>query len=516
MLGWNLQNTRRVCIAFVALMASGTACGAGDADLAYRWFSLPIEVSGLPAGAEFVPVSCPIDFSAMLARLKVPGAVDERSLRLDRLPPGGDAVEQAVQFSPSAQPRAQQRRFLPGTAPGVSYITEYPAGQTPEVPKVTGTLSWIARADADGKQRYRLRFGVLRSGRLIQVPFPPQNLRAFDGRGRAVPVHYFPRMQLRPQWPLEGVVHIWDSNELVTSYHVGPTLKQAGSPDLAIRRPFLYPVNGPDGIPLTELGKPHDPTGSHAHHCSLWIAHASVAGEDFWSEHGGIIAHVQLELMEDGPVFCRLIQTTRWMAKGVDLLHGRRCLTVYRTAGSFRLMDLTLELTPAGSQAVELGKTSFGFLAVRVAQSMTPFDGGGEILNARGDRNEQAAHLKRAAWLDQSGPIAPGAWGPDPQAGTPPRKKLSEIPPAKWGGIAVFDHPDNVNHPTTWHCRNDGWAGAAFNADRAYTIPAGGKLRLRYRIQLHRHNATEGAVARRYQEYSARPIIRLGQPVQES
>jgi hypothetical protein len=81
MLGWNLQNTRRVCIAFVALMASGTACGAGDADLAYRWFSLPIEVSGLPAGAEFVPVSCPIDFSAMLARLKVPGAVDERSSR---------------------------------------------------------------------------------------------------------------------------------------------------------------------------------------------------------------------------------------------------------------------------------------------------------------------------------------------------------------------------------------------------------------------------------------------------
>jgi hypothetical protein len=123
--------------------------------------------------------------------------------------------------------------------------------------------------------------------------------------------------------------------------------------------------------------------------------------------------------------------------------------------------------------------------------------------------------LKRAAWLDQSGPIAPGAWEPDSQAGTPPREKRFGIPPAQWGGVAVFDHPDNVNHPTTWHCRNDGWAGAAFNADRAYTIPAGGKLQLRYRIHLHRHNATEGAVARRYQEYSARPIIRLDQPVQE-
>jgi hypothetical protein len=160
-------------------------------------------------------------------------------------------------------------------------------------------------------------------------------------------------------------------------------------------------------------------------------------------------------------------------------------------------MDFDLEFSPAGSQAVELGKTTFGFLAVRVAQSMTPFDGGGEIVNANGDRNEQAAHLKRAKWLDQSGPIA---------AGTP-----STNPSVRWGGIAIFDHPTNTNHPTGWHCRNDGWAGASFNMAGPYTIPAGGTLRLRYRVVLHSHDAGRAGIGRRYEQYASQPVVRFGE-----
>src|SRR5262249_6870375 len=143
--------------------------------------------------------------------------------------------------------------------------------------------------------------------------------------------------------------------------------------------PFLYPVNGPDGIGLTEFGKPHDPTGSHDHHYSLWVAHTSVNGRDFWGEKGGLILHQRFDLLEDGPVFCRLVQATAWNFGGTYLLRERRTLTVYRTPEHFRLLDLELELTPAGAEAVTLGKTSFGLLAVRVAQSMSVFDGGGEI-----------------------------------------------------------------------------------------------------------------------------------------
>src|SRR5262249_2170969 len=131
---------------------------------------------------------------------------------------------------------------------------------------------------------------------------------------------------------------------LVTSYHLGAAAAQP--PPGAARRPFLYPVNGPDGIPLTEFGKPHDPTGSHAHHYSLWVAHNSVNGQDFWGEKGGVIVHKQLELQEDGPLFCRLVQRAAWAAGGNELLQERRTTTLYRSFGRYRLIDVELELTP--------------------------------------------------------------------------------------------------------------------------------------------------------------------------
>lgn len=471
---------------------------AGAGESSHRWFSVSIDVSGLPANAAGVPVQCSIDFSALLARLHVPGAVDERSLRLDRIAADGRTVELPVQFSAYRQPGAKARRRLAGTVPEVSYLAEYAAGETPEI-KVAGTLAWFAQADAKGTERCRLRFGVPRSGRMIQTPFPPYNLRAFDDQGRGSPVRWFPRMQIRPPWPLDGELHVTDHGALVTTYRIGPTSEPtAAGSAFEPRRPFFYPVNGPDGVGLTDFGKPHDPTGSHAHHQSIWIAHANVAGRDFWSQKGGAIVHAGFDDMEDGPVYCRWTQTTRWLFQGEAILAEQRTTTVFAATNECRLMDFDLQFAPPGPKAVELGKTTFGFLAVRVAQSMTPFDGGGEILNSQGDRNEQAAHLRRARWLDQSGPIS-GKLGP-------------QGPAVLWGGIAMLDHPENRNHPTTWHCRNDGWAGASFNGDGPYTIAAGRALRLRYRLVLHSHDAHRAGVARRFEEYAAQPVFRIGEP----
>ena len=121
---------------------------------------------------------------------------------------------------------------------------------------------------------------------------------------------------------------------------------------------------------------------------------------------------------------------------------------------------------------------------------MTVFDGGGEILNSLGQRNEQKAHWQNASWIDQSGPIAAG----------------------KWGGIALFDHPDNPGYPNAWHCRNDGWAGASFNLNKSWILEPGDNMILKYRIHLHRHNAEEGEVERRYEEYISSPIIKFGIP----
>jgi hypothetical protein len=198
--------------------------------------------------------------------------------------------------------------------------------------------------------------------------------------------------------------------------------------------------------------------------------------------------HEGFEDLEDGPLFCRITQKTLWRKPGVDLLRERRTTTFYSSQPNYRLIDISLEFSPAGEAAVTLGETSFGFLAARVAQSMSVFDGGGEILNSEGDRNEQRAHLKRARWLDQSGPVMRD----------------------RWGGVAILEHPENLGSPSGWHCRNDGWAGAAFNMEKPLTLAASHTLLLRYRLVLHRWDAIRGEVARRYEEYAAKSAVKLG------
>ena len=460
---------------------------------------VPLTVSGLPPGGMPAPVTCDVDFAALSQQLGPSGAVDERSVRLFQLLPDGSLREQPIQLLARPQPRAAQRQFLPATVAGVSYLTEAAAAEAAPVVATSGQLWWLAQGDAEGRAAFRLRFGVLRRGRAIQVPYPPQNWRMFDDQDRATPLAYFPRMQIRPQRPLDGVLHVAENAVPVTSYHVGPLLDSAeasGAPQgpaehsgSTIRRPFFYPVNGPDGISLTEFGKPHDPTGSHRHHYSLWIAHNDVAGHNFWADNGGRILHKEIVLLEDGPVFCRLAVRTRWRDGDTDLLDEERTVTVFAANEDSRLLDIELQFRPAGKEPVELGQTTFGFLAVRVAQSMTPFDGGGEILNARGQRNEQNVHLQRAEWLDQSGPILPD----------------------RWSGIAMLDHPANPNHPTLWHCRNDGWAGAAFCGEKPYTIAADQPLRLRYRLVVHGGDAVRGRVADHWRAYAATPVVRLGE-----
>ncbi len=203
----------RWCV-FLLLLWTKVCPAASDPAAAeagpYRRISLSIEVAGLPPRATFVPVTCPVDFSDVLRQSSVAGVMDERSLRLYRVLADGSEVEEPVQFEAAGEPRLGPR-LLPGTAPGVSYVAEFRPEQAPPGIKQTGTLSWVAQAGTEGRQRYRLQLGVPRGGRAIQVPYPPQNFRVFDEQGRATSVRSFPRMQIRPQWPLDGAVHVLDA-----------------------------------------------------------------------------------------------------------------------------------------------------------------------------------------------------------------------------------------------------------------------------------------------------------------
>jgi hypothetical protein len=199
------------CLCVALLLVSWTAAAGaaetpdGGSGPLQDCVEVPLTVSGLPPDGMPAPVTCDVDFAAMLQRLGQSGAVDERSVRLFQVLPDGSLREQPIQLLARPQPRAAQRQFLPATVSGVSYLAEVAAADAAPAVTASGQLWWLAQGDAEGRAAYRLRFGVLRRGRAIQVPYPPQNWRMFDDQDRATPLAYFPRMQIRPQWPLDGV-----------------------------------------------------------------------------------------------------------------------------------------------------------------------------------------------------------------------------------------------------------------------------------------------------------------------
>ena len=99
------------------------------------------------------------------------------------------------------------------------------------------------------------------------------------------------------------------------------------------------------------------------------------------------------------------------------------------------------------------------------------------------------ASAERARWVDYSG-VVDGASA----------------------GIAMFDHPSNLRHPTWWHARDYGLCGAnpfgihdfAGEPDGTgdHTIPAGGTLRQRYLVLFHEGDPGGADIEGRYRAWA--------------
>ncbi len=136
------------------------------------------------------------------------------------------------------------------------------------------------------------------------------------------------------------------------------------------------------------------------------------------------------------------------------MLHAKRRVSVKQLAGREWLLLLELQLE-ARTADVPLGGTPFGMLGVRMAKTIGVRGSGGTIRNSEGGADEAGCFRKPARWMDYSGPITPTAVE----------------------GIALFDHPQNPNHPVPFHCRNDGWMGAALTFPGSLIVKKWGLLK---------------------------------------
>jgi methane monooxygenase PmoA-like len=262
----------------------------------------------------------------------------------------------------------------------------------------------------------------------------------------------FPRCQVVPlpdyqvSFELDGVERL--------RWHYGPSYP----------RPFFYPLVGPSGSTLTRMGHPGAP--DHDHHRSIWFAHNKVLGIDFWSDRTEArIRQKEWLCYQDGDDEAVMAVLLHWVDG-----HDPRELLAQEVVAAVRpgpegetFVELQSTFRPQ-ADSLEFQKTNFGFLAVRVAKSISAAFGGGQLTNSQKAQGEPAIFAHPARWVDYSGPV----------------------PGGQQEGITYFDHPSNPGYPTSWHVREDGWMGAAPCLSGPLVTRRDQPLVLRYLLHAHR------------------------------
>ena len=226
-------------------------------------------------------------------------------------------------------------------------------------------------------------------------------------------------------------------------------------------KPDWYPVLTPSGREVTISS-----AYRYNHHHSIWIGHGNVNGINVFHDNNPtrsnlgdiVVEHAATSTIAEG---ITLESTNGWIAKdGRRLLTEQRRFTVRpdQFAGQAHLLDIESEIIASEGPLV-LAKETHSYLGVRVADSMDVEDGG-RVVNSNGDENEEGAMGKVARWLDYSGPVA----------GQPV-------------GVTIMHHPANPETP--FFCRNYGTMLSNLTLHAPWPIPAGERLRQRWRLLIH-------------------------------
>jgi len=263
-------------------------------------------------------------------------------------------------------------------------------------------------------------------------------------------------------------------------------------------RPYLFPVLGPGGESMTRSwpmkeGVPGEQK-DHVHHHSIWHGHQAISGHDLWHQGRGKGTIVHEELLEttSGEVGT-IVTRNRWLAPDKTVLCTDETTLRFFGKDGGRFIDFNVVMKATHGDVV-FGDEKDGFVAMRTNPALRIKNaegkrGTGSALNSEGQRDAELWG-QAAEWVDYWGPID-----------------------GKTVGIAIFDNPANLRHPTTWHARDYGlvtanpfglhfFSGEKLPRDAGeFTLKADEELPLRYRFYIHEGDATEAQTAEHYKAY---------------
>lgn len=233
-----------------------------------------------------------------------------------------------------------------------------------------------------------------------------------------------------------------------------------------IEKPFLFPVNSPDGSVITR-GFPVDPRKNeridHPHHIGLWFNYGNVNGLDFWNNSSSIpasekdsyghIVNKKIERTENGKKGI-LEVSTAWEDNKGNVLLEEKAMYVFSGNTESRTIDHISTLTAVNGNVI-FGDSKEGMIAIRVDRAFempskealifTDDKGNPTVVKAIDNKGVNGMYFS------ENGMKGDSVWGTRNSwvilTGTKNNLKIS---------MALFDNPGNPGFPAYAHARGYG------------------------------------------------------------
>lgn len=235
------------------------------------------------------------------------------------------------------------------------------------------------------------------------------------------------------------------------------------------RRPFVHPVMAPDGVGILTEDQPAHHPWQHG----IYIGLNDVNGQGFWCE--GMLPSRKCDgTFHPTPIQLLPSDNSSLVNWQFDCLYrGHDGQDMLAETQAFSFFDggelTTLDLTWSVRAEIDLrfGQYAYGGLFVRM-----PYRDGSDarVLSSEGANAVADAEKQRARWVAVS-------------------MKLSErsgfAKALQHATIALFDHPDNPEHPVPWRVDDQFGFGPSRCIAGEWTLKRGETARFQHRLQMH-------------------------------
>jgi len=255
-------------------------------------------------------------------------------------------------------------------------------------------------------------------------------------------------------------VDILIGDQPFTSYLYTDTI-----PDL--KKTVLFPIYSAKGTLITR-GFPLDTRPGertdHPHHIGLWLNYGDVNGIDFWghsnatpteqSHRMGTIRHQQIKEVKSGADSGSLEVTMDWLNSQNQTMLKEETRFVFSGGEESRRIDRITTLT-AVDQKMIFNDTKEGMMAIRVHRALEHPSDQPVVLSDEYGNQTEVAKLDNIGvtghYLNSEGTEGTDVWGKRAKW-----VELSGMIADEKVSVIIFDHPENVGHPTYWHARGYG------------------------------------------------------------